>query len=46
MIWYNLADEKKEENSFVFPRNGMYCITAMRNSKPNPYPFAAWGLVG
>ena len=45
MIWYNLADEKKEENSFVFPRNDMYCITAMRNSKPNPYPFAAWGLV-
>ena len=39
-IWYNLADEKKKENS-TFPRNVMYCITAMKNGKPNPNPFAA-----
>ena len=42
--WYNLPDEKKEENS-TFPRNDMYCITAMKNGKPNPNPFAAWGLL-
>ena len=42
--WYNLPDEKKEENS-TFPGNNNYCPTSMKNDQANPNPVASFGLL-
>ena len=42
--WYNLPDEKKEENS-TFSGNDNYCQTSMKNNKPNPNPVATFGTL-